>query len=363
MTSVLVVEDDVLFGRALARDLTEYGLEVLLATSVDDALDALRGRSIDILLTDLRLGSSDGIDLLEKIRDVSSRTRAVLMSGFASARDYQRAVELGAVRVLCKPFTRAELIQTVRQAIDCETGFRGSIHGLSLVDVLQMFNYGRRSVCIHVGGTSPGRLFLREGQLVHAEHRGRVGESAVASILAMPAGSLATAALPEGAEHSIVRDFRAVLLDALRELDESNDQGIVEDDMAFEVALSEPTQVSPGLGAAGVLAKVRSIDGYMAACIVLSDNGGVLAHDGVIDLRPAASNTAALVRTYLKTIRASVVDDEAEDVLITATTQVHLLRCLQSDAPAFVHLVLDRRLASPAMAKLALAGAVGALDL
>jgi ActR/RegA family two-component response regulator len=366
MTSVLVVEDDVLFGRALARDLTEYGLEVLLATSVDDALDALRGRSIDILLTDLRLGSSDGIDLLEKIRDVSSRTRAVLMSGFASARDYQRAVELGAVRVLCKPFTRAELIQTVRQAIDCETGFRGSIHGLSLVDVLQMFNYGRRSVCIHVGGTSPGRLFLREGQLVHAEHRGRVGEAAVVSILAMPAGSLATAALPDSAEHSIIRDFREVLLDALRALDESNDEAIVEDDFALDAALSEPTMVCvspPGQDAADVLARVRAIDGYMAACIVLSDNGGVLAHDGVIDLRPAASNTAALVRSFMKTIRASVVEDEAEDVLITATTQVHLLRCLQTDAPAFVHLVLDRRLASPAMAKLALAGAVGALDL
>ena len=361
MTSVLVVEDDDLFGRAIARDLKEHGLEVVLAGNVDDAVSVLRARSIDVLLTDLRLGSADGIDLLERVRELSARTRAVLMSGFASARDYQRAVELGAVRVLCKPFTRAELIQSIRQAVDCETGFRGSVHGLSLIDVLQMFNYARRSVSIQVGGTSPGRLYLAEGQLVHAEHLGRGGESAVASILAMPAGSLETATLPEGLPRSIVRDFREVLLDALRTVDETRAGDLSELDDALEAVLAEPVQ--PLRQAESVLARMRAIDGYLAACIVLSDNGGVIAHDGAIDLRPAATITAALVRHHARTMRALVIDDETEDLLITATTQVHLLRSLQSRAPAFVHLVLDRRLASPAMAKLALAGAVGALAL
>src|SRR5262249_50418760 len=129
----------------------------------------------------------------------------------------------GAVRVLCKPFTRAELLACVRQAIECETGYRGSIHGLSLVDVLQMFHYARRSVAIRVDGASPGRLVLREGQLVHADYQGRQGEAALAAILASPTGSRSRSAAPDapdGEERTIARDFREVLLDALRAHDE-----------------------------------------------------------------------------------------------------------------------------------------------
>src|SRR5689334_1207315 len=130
MTAVLIVEDDESFGRALCCDLSEYGFAVTLTDAMEKAVEVIRTSAVDVLLTDLRLGTTDGIDLLEKVHELSPHTRSVLMSGFATARDYQRAVELGAVKVLCKPFSRAELIQCIRQAIDCEIGFRGSVHGL-----------------------------------------------------------------------------------------------------------------------------------------------------------------------------------------------------------------------------------------
>ncbi len=57
------------------------------------------------------------------------------------------------------------------------------------------------------------------------------------------------------------------------------------------------------------------------------------------------------------------LDDEAEDMLITATSQYHLLRRLHSDVPAFVYLVLDRRTANPSLAKMALASAVRCVEL
>jgi len=402
MTAVLIVEDDQMLGRAVHRDLTEYGFAVQIASGFEEAIEVLRSAPIDVLLTDLRLGSADGIDLLETVRHLSPRTRSVLMSGFASARDYQRAVELGVVRVLCKPFTRADLIQCIRQAIDCETGFHGSIHGLSLIDVLQMFNLARRSIAISVSGQSPGRLFFRDGQLVHAEHRGRTGEGALASILAMPAGSLSTSVVPETVEQSIARDFREVLFDALRFVDETLADTELDDEIDMAVADAstppdlegrsaaetmplpgarptldlKPAAPPPGLdeelapfeeaapvanlAAQAVLDRVRTIDGYVAACLVHSDSGKIIAHHGQIDLRPAANLTAALVRHNMNTISALAVNDAAEDVLITATTQYHLLRALDSAAPTFVHVVLDRRIASPAMAKLALATAVRA---
>ena len=70
--------------------------------------------------------------------------------------------------------------------------------------------------------------------------------------------------------------------------------------------------------------------------------------------------------THSRTHRTTVelgLDDQTEDVLVTCTGQYHLLRRLDSDVPAFVHVVLDRRLANPAMAKRTLAHVVRSLDL
>ncbi len=373
MTSVLVVEDDQMFARAVGRDLAEQGFVVSVVHNVPDALSALAGGPVDVLVTDLQLGAQDGIDLLESLRDTSPRTRAVLMSGFASARDYQRAIELGAVRVLCKPFTPTDLIDCIRQAVECETGFRGSVHGLSLVDILQMFNYGRRSVTISVAGASPGRLHLRGGRIVHVEHEGRAGETALRSLLAMPAGTLSTTALASD-DVTITREFREVLLDALRAVDEEagaargGGSGELDLDADLDLQLepvaepapAPPAEVGP---AARVLERVRAIDGYIAASLVLSKSGGVISYDGRLDLRPVARFVAEVVRCNQRTIVEMGLDDEAEDMLITGTHQYHLLRCLHSEVPAFVHVVLDREATNPVLAKLALASAVRSCDL
>jgi DNA-binding response OmpR family regulator len=379
MTSVLVVEDDEMLAKALGLDLRAQGFNVTVLHTVNQALACLATSRVDVLLTDLQLGDDDGIDLLESLRKISPRTRAVLMSSFASARDYQRAIEVGAVRVLCKPFTPSELLQCIRQAVECETGFRGSVHGLSLIDMLQMFNYGRRSVSIDVSGETPGRLHVREGQIIHVEHDGRVGEAALRSILSMPAGTLSTSALLPVPQPTIARDFRELLLDALREMDEdASKDGDLDDelDRALDVVdraleASQPVHVDaaprepePTVPAhAQVLERVREIDGYVAACLVLSQNGGVLSYDGSLDLRPVARLSAEVIRQNQKTIHDMGLDDEAEDMLITATSQYHLLRRLHSDVPAFVYLVLDRRLANPSLAKMALASAVRCVEL
>lgn len=372
MSSVLVVEDDQMFAKAVGRDLEDHGFSVVIVHSIAAALAQLTSTSIDVLLTDLQLGSQDGIDLLGTLREVSPRTRAVLMSGFATARDYQRAVELGAVRVLCKPFTPGDLIQCIRQAVECETGFRGSVHGLSLVDMLQMFNYGRRSVSITVEGQSPGRLHLHEGQIVHVEHQGLGGESALRSILAMPAGTLSTSALC-ATERTITRDFREVLLDALRALDEAEAAAVPGDDddldLGLDFQLDEATasHAEPAGGTKNpqerMLERLRDIEGYVAACLIMSANGGVLSCDGELDLRPGAAFVAELLRRSQQTIDDMGLLDEPEDVLITSAGQYHLLRQLRSHVPAFLHLVLDRKSANPAMAKRALAHAMGALEL
>jgi len=220
MTSVLVVDDEAALGRALQRGLVSHGYHAQLCGGTEEAIGVLANRSIDVLVTDLRLIGLDGMNLLQRAREVSAHTRSVLMSGHATARDYQRALELGAVRVLCKPFTIDELIRAVRQAADCELGFWGNLHGVSLTDVLQMLHYSRRALLLVIHGSRAGRLYFRDGQLFHAECGSQTGEEALAALLALPAGAITTEALPETNAQTIRREFEPLLLDMARAVDE-----------------------------------------------------------------------------------------------------------------------------------------------
>jgi CheY-like chemotaxis protein len=225
VASILVVDDDLQLRHALTRDLRAHGYEVRSAGGYDEAVQCLRERPFDVLLTDLRMEGRDGMDLIVALRESSPGTRPVLMSAHATARDSQRALDLGAVRVLSKPFDIKEMLHAVECAAEYAGGFLGSVHGMSLVDMLQMFHYGRRSLSMRMFGGVPAAVHMRDGEVVHAEYGGEQGEAALAAILRMPAGSLRTSSL-EPVKPTIGRDFQELLLDQLRVLDEESRDGL-----------------------------------------------------------------------------------------------------------------------------------------
>ncbi len=360
MTALLVVDDDDAFRTTIGRDLAEHGYEVCLAENAVQAEHMLATRAIDILLTDLRMPGSDGIDLLGRVRTLSARTRTILMSGYASARDYQRAIECGAVRVLCKPFTSSELLLAIRQAIDCETGFRGSIHGLSLVDLLQMFHYARRSLAIVVDGWAPGHVYLEEGRVIHATYRELGGEDALRAILAMPAGSLRTMVLPEGIPHTIRRDLESLLLDSLRAMDEA----AATETETWDLGDFDEPPPSPRPRMQIFVDRLRRVDGYVSSCLVDSTSGVILGADGElegIDLQSVVAGYCELYRAKCAAARAITPDDQIHDIVITLTRQYHVLHAVATQRECFVYAVYDKP-GSIAMITRALAAAEAALD-
>ncbi len=306
MTSVLVVDDDQQLVSAISRDLRANGYDVLSASSVDGALEQLTEQPSDVVLTDLRMAEADGIDLLLAIRERGLSSRPILMSAYATARDHQKAVELGAVRVLCKPFGSKELLDAIQQAIDCATGFRGSVHGLSLIDMLQMFHYGRRSITLRVDDAVPGEIHFEDGEIVHAEHGASTGEEALRAILAMPTGSLSTGAFQGGSE-TIARSFQSLLLDLLRTVDEKQrDDAELEfgETDFFGVALSdaaeEEAEEDAMMGKIDDACKqvVDSVDGAVACGVVDLDTGMLLG----------IHNTAQYTQTLNEVVAAATMD-------------------------------------------------------
>jgi predicted regulator of Ras-like GTPase activity (Roadblock/LC7/MglB family) len=96
-----------------------------------------------------------------------------------------------------------------------------------------------------------------------------------------------------------------------------------------------------------------SVQGAMCAALVDSTSGMVLGTAGSgLDLDTAAAGNTEVVRAKLKTIKALGLDDMIDDILITLTSQYHIIRPLRSTPEVFLYVVLDSAKANLALARL-----------
>lgn len=218
MRSVLLVNRDPEARAVLERDLNARGYDATATPDTAEAMAILSRRTMDVVVADL--GALGTNVLLEQVSARSPQTRAIVTSPEMGIRDYEQAIQSGAVRVLRTPVRSPDMLHAIRAALELEAGFPTNLSGLSQLDVLLMAHHARRSLELVVEGWDPGRVFLERGEVIHAVSRDLVGEPALHRILRLPAGSLRAVVLPPGTPHTIARAFRPLLLDALRALGE-----------------------------------------------------------------------------------------------------------------------------------------------
>jgi DNA-binding response OmpR family regulator len=111
VTRVLVVEDQEQILQLIATVLRAGGFEVLLARSAPEAMQAVQGQAIDLLVTDVTLPGMDGCALAAQLRAERPGLRVLITSGEGTLPD--RAAALGA-GFLKKPFALPALLAAVR---------------------------------------------------------------------------------------------------------------------------------------------------------------------------------------------------------------------------------------------------------
>lgn len=113
-----------------------------------------------------------------------------------------------------------------------------------------------------------------------------------------------------------------------------------------------------------VLEKLLTVDGAMCAALVDSGSGMLLGKAGSgLDLEIAAAGNTEVVRAKLSTIKSLGLDDSIDDILITLTTQYHIIRPLAETPEVFLYLVLDSKKANLALARLKVKEADKSLEL
>jgi DNA-binding response OmpR family regulator len=116
---ILVVEGQHTAGDAIAGLLRRRGHEVQLVSSAEDALAC---GDADVLVSDLQLPGASGLELLQELRRRGCAARTVFVGARPSFDESRRALELGAVELLAKPFRLAELVRAVETSVTGSSG-------------------------------------------------------------------------------------------------------------------------------------------------------------------------------------------------------------------------------------------------
>jgi two-component system response regulator HydG len=115
---VLVVDDEAAIVESLTKIFRREGLNVLAATDGNTGLDLLRKHRVGVLLTDLMMPSTSGMDLLRAAKTIAPETEVVLMTAYGTVETAVDAMKEGAYDFVTKPLKRAHVVRIVKNALE-----------------------------------------------------------------------------------------------------------------------------------------------------------------------------------------------------------------------------------------------------
>lgn len=116
--TVLVVDDEPSIRSTLAVVLKRENLLVKEAGSLAEATTQLGSESIDLVITDLRIGDDNGLDLIQIIKQKYPETESILVTAFGSIESSVQAIKAGACDYITKPFSNQEIGLRINKALE-----------------------------------------------------------------------------------------------------------------------------------------------------------------------------------------------------------------------------------------------------
>ncbi len=216
MTQLLIVHRDAEIGRQLAQMIKDYaGYESAVTASESETLVWLRRAPEErprILLTQLAAAGLDGFALGALLSDAFDGLQTLFLPPYES--NAQR-FEIAGSKVFPEPIDGERLVATIERSVrmthDAPDLFQ-------VIDLLQMCCLAGRSGAFQlVGGGQIGTVFLRQGQIVHAETESGVADDALSEIVSWGEIEFAYDRSLEPAIETMSRAWDEMLIEALEE--------------------------------------------------------------------------------------------------------------------------------------------------
>ncbi len=115
---VLLLDDEPIVGKRLKPAVEKMGCDVEVFEDPRVALERIDEKAFDIVVTDIRMDEIDGIEVLERVKKKSPRTKVIMITGYAMMSLAREAMEKGAYDFIAKPFTPEELRKAIAKAAE-----------------------------------------------------------------------------------------------------------------------------------------------------------------------------------------------------------------------------------------------------
>lgn len=235
---ILFVDDDadfLLTLRDLYEMMSEHSWEIHSATSANQALEILDSTKIDLVVVDVIMPVIDGIQFIGILQRRHPSLKRAVLTGLATPEKRAASLANGADLFIEKAPSPdgfnsifamlGELLQWAPRE-----GFRGLLRKVGLQDVIQMECLARNSSILEIYNQNVlGRIYIEDGQLVHALASDIKGEPALYKLLSLPGGSFELAQFEPPPEKTLAGQWEMLLMEAARVKDENDALGRTEE--------------------------------------------------------------------------------------------------------------------------------------
>jgi len=114
-TPMLLVDDDPVFTRVLARAMSRRGYDVRIASNADEALEIALEHQPQLATIDLKMDGRSGLTLIPQLREQLPELKMLVLTGYASITTAVEAIKLGAVNYLPKPADADQILTALQQ--------------------------------------------------------------------------------------------------------------------------------------------------------------------------------------------------------------------------------------------------------
>lgn len=253
---VLLVDDSPDFTEMLKAHLVkkrEPSWIVHTADNYSEALNCLKSHVVDLVVVDINMPVMDGLQLLTMFKRSRPALPVVVLSGLVTPENRDYALQHGASLVLSKLDVGASF-DSIYPALEATVeapaeGFGGIVRQVGLTELLQLECLARKSSVLEIKGpNADGRIYISEGNIIHAEVGGIFGEKALARLYRLKGGEFRLAPFTQPSRQTIDGHWEGLLLEAAQSSDEMESEGGTDNETGVSL---EPKARGPQLEDAG----------------------------------------------------------------------------------------------------------------
>ena len=115
---LLIVDDEPIIGKRLQQVFGKSGIETVIFTNPVRAMEAMAEERFSIVITDYRMEEMDGLAVLGRVRQLNSRAKVIMITGYPSQELEAEAMQGGVFEFMAKPFRMDALKEAVQRALE-----------------------------------------------------------------------------------------------------------------------------------------------------------------------------------------------------------------------------------------------------